>query len=144
MAYEILTNKIGLILPTFPKEKRHKRGAILASVLGDVASSIICLAYEGISSFLHHRRHNALNKAVKVMERKTDLQQNKIHHLKDTMIMYGVYNSDTLTELVDTVLKMHNTTMCREKTFAGRLNQWSELYSHQEGVHHYAINSILS
>ena len=82
MAYEILTNEIGLILPTFPKDKRPKRGTILASVLGGIASSIIGLAYEGISSFLHHKRHKALNKAVKVMERKTDLQHNKIHHLR--------------------------------------------------------------
>ena len=37
------------------------------------------------------------------MERKTNLQHNKIHHLEDTMIMYGVYNSDTLTELINTV-----------------------------------------
>ena len=124
MAYKILTNEIGLILPTFPKERRPKRGAILASVLGGVASSIINLAYEGISSFLYHKRHKALNKAVKVMERETDLQHNKFHHLEDTMVMYGVYNSDTLTELIDTVYRMHNATSWREKTFAGRLNQW--------------------
>ena len=93
MAYEILTNEIGLTLSTFPKEKRPKRG-ILASLLGGIASSINCLAYEGISSFLHHKRHKTSNKAVKVMERKPDLQHNKIHHLEDTMIMYGVYNSD--------------------------------------------------
>ena len=121
-AYEFLMNEIGLILCTFQKEKRPKRGAILASVLGGIASSIIGLAYEGISSFLHHKRHKALNKTVKVMERKTDLQHNKIHHLEYTMIMYGVYNSDTLTELIDTVHRMHNTTMWRERTFAGRLN----------------------
>ena len=69
MAYEVLTNEIGLILTTFPKDKRPKRGAILASVLGGVASNIIGLAYEGISSFLHHKRHKVLNKAVKVMVR---------------------------------------------------------------------------
>ena len=142
-ACEILTNEIGLILPTFPKDKRPKRGAILASVLEGIASSIIGLTYESISSFLHHKRLNALNKAVKVMERKTDLQQNKIHHLDDTMIMYGVYNSDTLTELIDTVHRMYNTTMWKERSFAGKLNQWLELYLHQEGMHHYAINSIL-
>ena len=67
---------------------------------------MIGLAYEGISSFLHHKRH----KAVKVMEKRTELQHNKIHHLEDTMIMYGVYNSYTLTELIDTVHKMQNTT----------------------------------
>ena len=69
-AYEILTNGIGLILPTFPMDKRPKRGAILASVLGGIASSVIGFAYEGISSFLHHKRQKALNKAVKVTGKK--------------------------------------------------------------------------
>ena len=59
------------------------------------------------------------------------------------MIMYGVYNSDTLTELIHMVHRMHNTTMWKERTFAGRLNQWFELYLHHEGMHHYAINSVL-
>ena len=139
MAYEILTNEIGLILPTFPKEKRPKRD-ILATVLGGIASSIIGLAYEGISSFLHHKRHKTLNKAVKVMERKTDLQHNKTHHLEDTVIMYGVYNSDTLTVLIDTVHRMHNTSTWRERTFVGKLKQWLEMYLHQEGIGHYTIN----
>ena len=71
MAYELFMNEIGLI-PTFPKEKTPKRGAISACVLGGIDSNIISLAYEGISSFLHHKRHKALHKAVKVMERKKD------------------------------------------------------------------------
>ena len=74
--------------------------------------------------FLHHKRHKALHKAVKVMKRKTDLQHNKIHHLEDTLVMYGVYNSDILTELLDTVHRMQNTITWKERTFAGRLNQW--------------------
>ena len=73
-AHRILTKDIGLILPTFLTEKRPKREAIIASVLGGIASSVIGLAYEGISSFLHHKRHKALHKAdkaEKVMEKKT-------------------------------------------------------------------------
>ena len=46
MTHRILTEDIGLILPTFPIEKRTKRGAILASVIGGIASSVIGLAYE--------------------------------------------------------------------------------------------------
>ena len=125
--YEVLTNEIGLILPTYPKDQRHKRG-IIASVLGGIASSVIDLAYEGISSFLHHKGQKALHKHVKVMERKPDIQCNKIHHLEDNMIMYGIYNSDTLAQLIETVHRMHNTTSWREKMFAGKLNQWFELY----------------
>ena len=44
------------------------------------------------------------------MDEKTDLQCIRVHQLEDTMIMYGVYNCDTLTDLINTVHKMHNTT----------------------------------
>ena len=87
-----MTNDTGKMLPKFPTDNRQKCGAILASVLGCVASKVIGLAYEVISSFLHHKRHKALLKAVAVMNKKTDVQHNRIHHLEDTMIMYGVYN----------------------------------------------------
>ena len=138
-----MTNDIGKILPKYPTDHRHKRGAILASIFGGIASSVIGLAYGGISSFLHHKRHKALHKAVAVMDKKTNLQCNRIHHLEDTMIMYGVYNSDTLKDLIDTVHRIQNFTTWNEKTFAGRLHDWMELYSHDEGVYHYAINSVL-
>ena len=134
---------MGKILPKFPTDHRHKRGAILASMLGSVASSVIGLAYEGLSSFLHHKRHKALHKAVAVMDKKNNIQHNRIHHLKETMIMYGVYNSDTLTDLIDTVHRMQNLTTWNEKTFAGKLHDWMGLYAQDEGVYIYAINSVL-
>ena len=98
-----MTNDIGKILPKFPTDKRQKCGAILASILGSVASKAIGIAYEGTSSFLHHKIHKALHKAVAIMNKRTDVQCNRIHHLEDTMIMYDIYNSDTLKELIDTV-----------------------------------------
>ena len=36
-----------------------------------------------------------------------DIEHNRIYHLEDTMIMYGKYNADTLTSLIDTVHRMH-------------------------------------
>ena len=142
-AYDTLTDDIGKILPKFPTDNRHKWGAILASILGSIASKVIGLAYEGISSFLHHKRHKALHKAVAVMNKKTNIQCNRIHHLEDTMIMYGVYNLDTLTDLIDTVHRMQNFTTWNEKTFTGKLHDWMEIYAQDEGVHNYAINSLL-
>ena len=44
------------------------------------------------------------------MNKKTNIQHNRIHHLEDTMIMYGVYNSDTLTDPIDTVHRRQNFT----------------------------------
>ena len=54
--------------------------------------------------------------------KRLNIQQNRIHHLEDTMIMYGVYNSDTLTDLIDTVHRMQNFTTWNKKTFAGKLH----------------------
>ena len=75
-AYDTLANDIDKILPKFPTDKRQRHGTILTSILGSVASSVIGLAYEGISSFLHHKRHKALHKAVAVMNKMTDIQCN--------------------------------------------------------------------
>ena len=106
-------------------------------------SKEIGLAYEGISIFLHHKRHKALHKAVAIMKKKTDVQHNRIHHLEDTMIMYGTYNSDTLTDLIGTVHRMQNFTTWNEKTFAGKLHDWMEIYAQDEGLCNYAIKSVL-
>ena len=81
--------------------------------------------------------------AVAIMDKKINMQHNRIHHLEDTMIMYGVYNSDTLTDLIDTVHRMQNFTAWNKKTFAEKLHDWLELYTEDEYVHNYAINSIL-
>ena len=78
------------------------------------------------------------------MEKKTDIQCNKIHHLEDTVIMYSVNNSDTLTELIDTVHKMQNTTMHgKKRPLPGKLNQMYQIYLNEEGMQHFAINSVL-
>ena len=72
-ACDTLANDIGKTLPEFMTDHRHKRGAILASILGSVASSVIGLGYGGMSGFLHHKRHGALHRAVAVMGKKTNI-----------------------------------------------------------------------
>ena len=71
-AYDTLANDIGKILPRFPTDKRQRRGAILTTILGTIASKVIGLAYEGISGFLHHKRHEALHKTVAVMNKQVE------------------------------------------------------------------------
>ena len=68
ITYEILTKEITLILTTFPKDKRHKRGIITSLIIG-----FIGLECKGISNFLHYKWHNALHKAVVAMKRKIDM-----------------------------------------------------------------------
>ena len=100
---KILKNEVDLILPKFQTEGRNKRaifGAIIAGFLG--------LAFEGISSFLHHKRHKALQKTVKMMSITMDAQRNKLMHLENSLIMYGVYNAKPLSKLVKTMQVLHS------------------------------------
>ena len=135
--YNILQNEVGLILPTFTKYNRKKR--FLSAVLGTVASKIVGLAFEGISSFLHHKRHKALNKAIKQINERQNIEHNRVYHLEDTMIMYGKYNSDTLTNLINTVHKMYNLTPLKEKLFVGKMNEWlKQELTHFNNEHSYS------
>ena len=105
-AYNILQNEIGLILPNFNNRKKM----FLTKILGTITTKVIGLAFEGISSFLHHKRHKAPQKAINVLNSRTNIDHNRVYHLEDTMIMYGKYNSDTLIELVNMVHQMQNVT----------------------------------
>ena len=100
--------------------------------------------FEGISNFLHHKRHKTLNKAIKQINERQNIEHNRIYHLEDTMIMYGKYNSDTLTNLIDMVHRMHNLTSQKEKLFVGKVNEWlKQQLTHFNNEHSYSINTLL-
>ena len=72
MAHNILRNEINIILPqVHSKETKH-------GIITMLVSSFIGLAYEGISSFLHHKRNKALYKADNAMDSKANIQHNKL------------------------------------------------------------------
>ena len=135
-----MEKEIGLILPTYGK--RNKR--FIEAILGVLASGVKGLALEEISSFLHHKRHKALTKAVNVMKEKVDLQCNRVYHLENTMIMYGKYNSDTLMDLIDMVHHMQNLTTWKEKMFVGKMTDWvkKELVK-SKNEYAYSVDTIL-
>ena len=82
-----------------------------------LVSGFIAVAFEGISSFLHNRRHKALHKAVNTMDSTTTIQCNKLMHLEYSMVMCSIYNAETLEKLINTVHHMHNFTSPNEKIF---------------------------
>ena len=118
--YNILQNEIGLILPSFNNRKKR----FLTTILGTIASKVIGLVFGGISSFLHHKRHKALQKTVNIINSRSEIDHNRVYHLEDTMIIYGKYNSDTLMELIKTVHQMQNVTTWKEKIFVSEMNKW--------------------
>ena len=54
------------------------------------------------------------------MDSKTTIHHNKPMHLEDSTMMYGIYNAETLEQLISTVHHIHNTTSSNEKLFAGQ------------------------
>ena len=77
--------------PLLPQISKPKHGIITTLVSG-----FIGLAYEGISSLLHQKHENALQKAVDAMSNQASIQCNKLIKLDNTMLMYGIYNAETL------------------------------------------------
>ena len=114
-AHTILKNEFDLILPKFHKEHRNKRG-----IFGAIISGFLGLAFEGISSFLHYKRHKDLQKAVNAMSISREAQRNKLIHLENSLKMYGVYNVETLEKLVKTTDALHSHQSLVEDLFAGQ------------------------
>ena len=50
------------------------------------------------------------------MNKRINIEQNRVFHLEDSMIMYGVYNVDTLEKLIQMVHKMNNRSVWYKKT----------------------------
>ena len=76
----------------------------------------------------------------------TDVQRNKLMHLENTLIMYGVYNAETLEKLVKTVHALHSRQSLYESILAGQVLAAYESYSQMHGacsIQHYAVNSML-
>ena len=115
-AYELLQNEIGLILPNLTNRKKR----CLTTILDTIVTKVVGLEFEGISSFLHHKWHKALQKAVNALSSRTGIDHNRVYHLEDTMIIYSKYNSDTLMGLANTVHQMQNVTTWKEKIFCKR------------------------
>ena len=56
------------------------------------------------------------------MDSKIPIQHNKLMQLENSMVMYGIYNAETLEQLINTVHCIHNTTSSNEKLFTGQEN----------------------
>ena len=66
-------------------------------------------------------------------------------HLEDLMVMYGIYNAETLEKLVNTVHCIHNVTSPYEKLFEEKQDTGllHPIYVNMQGIQHYSINSLL-
>ena len=74
------------------------------------------------------------------MDSKTTIQHNKLMQLENSMLMYGIYNAETLEKLINTMLNIHNTTSSHERLFAGLQSCLTlrSLHANSLGLHHYS------
>ena len=79
------------------------------------------------------------------MDSKITIQCNKLIQLENSMLMYDIYNAETLEKLINTVHCIHNTTSSHEKLFAGQHSSLTlkSMYANVLGLQHYSINSLL-
>ena len=61
------------------------------------------------------------------------------------MLMYSIYNAETLEKLINTVHNIHNVTSSHERLFTGEHNPaiFRLLYTNNLGIQQYAFNSLL-
>ena len=103
---------IGMILPKFGNtEMMYNQNDLKDKLISALVSGFIGLAFEGISSYLHYKRQKALQKATHTMNNRLNIERNRVFQLEDSMIMYGVYNVDTLEKLIQMVHKMNNRSV---------------------------------
>ena len=79
------------------------------------------------------------------MNNQASIQYNKLMRLDNTMLIYGIYNAETLEKLINTVHEIHNTTSSHETLFAGEHDHslFRILYTDALGIQQYATNSLL-
>ena len=70
------------------------------------------------------------------MNEKVNIHHNRLMKLDSSMLMYGIYNAETLEKLIKTVHGIHNTTSSYERLFAGEHNHatFRILYAHSLGL----------
>ena len=66
------------------------------------------------------------------MDNKATIQHNKLLQLENSMLMYGIYNTETLEKLINTVHNIHNTTSSHERLFGGQQSSLTleSIYAH--------------
>ena len=79
------------------------------------------------------------------MNDQVNIQHNRLMKLDDTILMYGISNTETLEKFINTVHEIHNATSSHERLFTGEHNHslFRMLYTDALGIQQYATNSLL-
>ena len=78
------------------------------------------------------------------MDSKTAIQCNKLIHLENSMVMYGIYNAETLEQHINTVHHIHTTTSSYEKLSAGQRGSLTlrSLHANAQSMQYYSLYKL--
>ena len=95
--------------------QRSKRG--LGALLLSVVPGLITLAVESLSSYIKGKQLSRIDNAVVSMRENQQMTQNKLQQYSEDFLMYGKYNVETLSQVIDTVNSLHRKQTQFEKAF---------------------------
>ena len=95
--------------------QRSCRG--LGAILLSVVPGLITLAVESLSSYLKGRQQRRIDEAVVTMRRDQQMTYNRLQQYSNDFLMYGKYNVETLTHVINTVNSLHKRETELEKAF---------------------------
>ena len=136
-----IDHDLRLMVPTLPKD-RPKRGVMatvgktLAKVLLPTIGSVAMLAMEKLTSWLHRKRHRAIEKGISAINSQNQLQADRLHQFHSEFLMYGKYNTQTL----NSTLALVNQLQQNQQNFTRFLTEDFTFYTNvMEGRQRYAF-----
>ena len=80
------------------------------------------------------------------MNDQINIQHNKLMNLDDTMLMYGIYNAETLEKLINTVHEIYKATSSHEDClqgnttlhYSGCFTQVPYAYNNMQLIHYFS------
>ena len=95
--------------------QRSRRG--LGAVLLSAVPGLITLAVESLSSFIKGKQQRGIDDAVVAVGRDQKATQNRLQQYSNDFLMYGKYNVETLTNVINTVNSLHRKQTQLERAF---------------------------
>ena len=94
---------------------REKRG--LGALLFSALPGLITLAVETVSSFFKVKQEKRINTAVTELRNDNVDRDNKLQQYQNDFLMYGRYNLESISEIIDVVNNLHHTQTQLELMF---------------------------
>ena len=89
----------------------------LGAILLSVVPGLTTLAVESLSSYVKGRQQRRIDEAVITMRRDQQMTYNRLQQYSNDFLMYGKYNVETLTNVINTLNSLHKKQTELEKAF---------------------------